>query len=117
MAAALAAESPAPFPVEVSAPVTEAAPPRAARAEFEPTEGEVAPALPPETEEADAWAASAPTERPVAPSPPPPAIAAALPSLEDLIERIPAELRTTLDDLFRARFTAVRRLPSAEPDK
>ena len=35
----------------------------------------------------------------------------ALPSLEELVERIPAGVREVLDDLFRARFTKVRRVP------
>ena len=34
-----------------------------------------------------------------------------LPSLEELVPRIPAETRAALDDLFRAKFTAVRRVP------
>jgi hypothetical protein len=34
-----------------------------------------------------------------------------LPSLEELVQRIPAEVREALDDLFRAKFTTVRRLP------
>lgn len=34
-----------------------------------------------------------------------------LPELDALVARIPAEVRETLDELFRARFTAVRRVP------
>lgn len=34
-----------------------------------------------------------------------------LPSLESLVGRLSPEVRETLDDLFRAKFTAVRRLP------
>jgi hypothetical protein len=34
-----------------------------------------------------------------------------LPPLEQLVERIPAGVRETLDDLFRARFVRVVRLP------
>lgn len=34
-----------------------------------------------------------------------------LPSLDDLIERIPAEVRETLEDLFRAKFVKVVRTP------
>ena len=34
-----------------------------------------------------------------------------LPSLDDLVQRIPAEVRETLDDLFRARFVTVKRVP------
>ena len=34
----------------------------------------------------------------------------ALPKLEELVDRIPAEARELLDELFRARFVAVRRV-------
>lgn len=34
-----------------------------------------------------------------------------LPSLNELVERIPPEVRETLDDLFRARFVTVKRIP------
>ena len=34
-----------------------------------------------------------------------------LPPLSELVERIPAEVREALDDLFRARFVAVKRVP------
>jgi hypothetical protein len=37
--------------------------------------------------------------------------AAALPELDALIARIPPEVRAALDELFRARFQAVRRIP------
>jgi hypothetical protein len=37
--------------------------------------------------------------------------AKALPSMEELVQRIPAEVREVLDDLFRAKFTTVRRIP------
>jgi hypothetical protein len=33
-----------------------------------------------------------------------------LPSLDELVQRIPAEARAALDDLFRAKFTSVRRV-------
>jgi hypothetical protein len=36
---------------------------------------------------------------------------ATLPKLDDLVNRIPADVRDTLDELFRARFVAVRRVP------
>jgi hypothetical protein len=36
----------------------------------------------------------------------------ALPSVDEMVARLPAEVRTTLDDLFRAKFTAVRRVPA-----
>jgi hypothetical protein len=34
-----------------------------------------------------------------------------LPPLENLVKRLSPELRETLDDLFRAKFVAVRRIP------
>lgn len=34
-----------------------------------------------------------------------------LPSLNSLVERIPAEVRDVLEDLFRARFVTVKRVP------
>jgi hypothetical protein len=35
-----------------------------------------------------------------------------LPTLDELVQRIPAEVRDVLDDLFRAKFTKVRRIPA-----
>lgn len=35
-----------------------------------------------------------------------------LPPLDDLVKRIPGPVRETLDELFRARFTSVRRVPA-----
>ena len=40
--------------------------------------------------------------------------AKALPKLDDLVNRIPAETRELLEELFRARFTAVRRVKKTE---
>lgn len=37
--------------------------------------------------------------------------AKALPPLHELVNRIPAEVRETLEDLFRARFVTVKRVP------
>ena len=37
--------------------------------------------------------------------------AQALPPLDELVERIPTEVREVLEELFRARFTTVRRIP------
>ena len=37
--------------------------------------------------------------------------ATALPELDTLVARLPAELRETLDELFRARFVSVKKLP------
>jgi hypothetical protein len=34
-----------------------------------------------------------------------------LPSLDELVQRIPADVREALDDLFRAKFTTVQRIP------
>ena len=34
-----------------------------------------------------------------------------LPPLDELVQRIPAEVRDTLEDLFRARFVSVKRVP------
>lgn len=36
-----------------------------------------------------------------------------LPSLEPLVARLPAATRTALDELFRAKFTLVRRVPES----
>ncbi len=36
---------------------------------------------------------------------------AALPELDTLVERLPTEVRETLDELFRARFVSVKKLP------
>lgn len=36
-----------------------------------------------------------------------------LPPLEDLVERIPAETRALLDELFRAKFVTVKRVPKS----
>jgi hypothetical protein len=38
----------------------------------------------------------------------------ALPPLEELIQKLPAELRDTLDDLFRAKFVKVIRVRKAD---
>jgi hypothetical protein len=35
----------------------------------------------------------------------------ALPKLDDLVNRIPAEVRDVLEDLFRAKFVKVQRVP------
>ena len=37
--------------------------------------------------------------------------AGVLPPLNELVQRIPAEVREALEDLFRAKFVAVRRVP------
>lgn len=38
-----------------------------------------------------------------------PTLGVKLPPLEDLVEKVPAPVREMLDDLFRAKFTAVRK--------
>lgn len=40
-----------------------------------------------------------------------------LPSLDELVNRIPAETRELLDELFRARFVAVRRVKKTDLKK
>jgi hypothetical protein len=42
-----------------------------------------------------------------------PAAAQKLPPLDGLVGRIPPEVLAALDDLFRAKFTAVRRVPAS----
>ncbi len=37
---------------------------------------------------------------------------AALPELDDLVARLPTDVRETLDELFRARFVLVKKLPA-----
>jgi hypothetical protein len=39
-----------------------------------------------------------------------PAAEAPLPSLDELVKRIPAEVRETLDDLFRVKYVSVKRI-------
>jgi hypothetical protein len=36
-----------------------------------------------------------------------------LPPLNDLVKRLPPDVRETLEDLFRAKFTAVKRVPKS----
>jgi hypothetical protein len=44
---------------------------------------------------------------------PPPEETGELPPLDDLVQRIPPATRTLIDELFRAKFIAVRRLPQS----
>ncbi|MBL9199981.1 MAG: hypothetical protein JNL39_05710 [Opitutaceae bacterium] len=46
-----------------------------------------------------------------APDEPEPAEAGALPALDELVQRLPVDVREVLEDLFRARFVAVKRIP------
>jgi hypothetical protein len=41
-----------------------------------------------------------------------PGDAKALPALDELVARIPSEVREVLEDLFRARFVTVKRVPA-----
>jgi hypothetical protein len=36
-----------------------------------------------------------------------------LPAMEDLVKRIPPDIRTILEELFRAKFISVRKLPKS----
>ena len=128
---ARAAAPPLPVsPPEISVPATAAAvaaPPRAA----EPPPAEVPapaeagssvepePAWPDESAEAQflaearergepVSAAPTPTAEPEAPEPDP---AGPAPDLDALVARLPPAVRETLDELFRARFVRVTRLP------
>ena len=38
---------------------------------------------------------------------------ASLPPMEDLVKRIPAETRELMEELFRARFVTVKRVPKS----
>ena len=50
---------------------------------------------------------------PVAAAPEETAAAGELPPLDQLVARVPAEVREALDDLFRAKFTRVQRVAPA----
>jgi hypothetical protein len=43
----------------------------------------------------------------------PPIVGERLPPLEELVARVPSDIRGILDDLFRAKFTGVRRFSAA----
>ena len=43
----------------------------------------------------------------------PPEEKADLPPMEDLVKRIPAPVREVVEELFRARFVTVKRLPKS----
>jgi hypothetical protein len=47
---------------------------------------------------------------PVAPRATVPVVGETLPALDDLVARVPPAVRGLLDDLFRAKFTSVRRV-------
>ena len=54
----------------------------------------------------DAFASEFAAPRPAAPDAPPP-------SLDAMVARIPANVRETLDELFRVKFVNVQRLPTS----
>lgn len=110
LAAALAAQ-PDRVPARQTAPAAE---PEDARWPDEEAEAAVLAAEP-----AGSAAESMPRQEPESTRSPPSASAAgpagspspALPPIEELAARVPQELRETLDELFRARFVKVRRVP------
>jgi len=53
---------------------------------------------------------SVPLAKDVSPKKSSPEVNVALPPLQSLVDRIPAEARETLEDLFRARFVSVKRV-------
>lgn len=55
----------------------------------------------------------APKPAPAEPAEEPETETAALPSLQALVDKIPPETKETLDELFRARFVSVKRIPKA----
>lgn len=84
------------------------------------TESESINVWPDETAEASFMAEARERGEPVASAKPAPAVdsesedgagAKNLPPLDALIGRLSPEVRETLEDLFRAKFTAVRRIP------
>jgi len=98
-------------PVKPSTPV-EAAPP-----------GESDPAWPDESAEAQFLAGARERGEAVSATPTPAAepeaaeteLAGPMPELDDLVARLPPAVRETLDELFRARFVRVTRLPRKTP--
>jgi hypothetical protein len=86
---------------------------------FEAPPSESINVWPDEAAEVAFFGATSETETPAAkpaldadeqrPSPAPP-----LPKLEELVNRIPAESRELLDELFRAKFTVVRRVKASD---
>ncbi len=44
-----------------------------------------------------------------------PVVGESLPSLDTLVARVPENIRGILDDLFRAKFTGVRRFAASQP--
>lgn len=50
---------------------------------------------------------------PAAPAPPTENARQPLPSLDECVQRVPADAREALEELFRARFVHVRRVPAS----
>lgn len=98
-------------PVDRTEPVDRVDPVAAPPAETAPEE-EAAAAEPSAADEASFLAGKAEAHElasvPTAPAAEP---ATRLPSLDEALTRVPAELREVMDDLFRAKFTTVRKLP------
>ena len=74
----------------------------------------------PSSEEETAFLAAQQQLEPADGSPPPPTgpapdpeASAPLPPMEDLVKRIPAPAREAMEELFRARFVTVKRIPAA----
>ena len=59
------------------------------------------------------WERSGPEPAIAAPDAPEPEEPRAVPSLDELVKQIPAGARELLDDLFRAKFATVQRIPAA----
>jgi hypothetical protein len=75
------------------------------------------PPLPGEAEEAAFLAGSGGTDEPVFPAETAavqPEPSDELPPLDDLVRRIPPGVRAALDEMFRARFTGVKRVTEAD---
>jgi hypothetical protein len=89
--------------------------PAPARPAAEEASEDSPPSLPTEAEEAAFLAEDRrDAGSPVAPPPVETAAAVGLPPLDDLVRRIPADVRAALDELFRARFTTVKRATEGE---
>jgi hypothetical protein len=74
-----------------------------------PSEGEESAFLAEQREQGYA----APTPAAAKPAAPDPDEKAPLPPLEDLVNRIPAQTRELMDELFRAKFVTVKRVPKS----
>ena len=70
-------------------------------------------APPPSDDEGYVWpeGAEAATEAAVPSAVSPEIVNAPLPSMDELVKRIPTDVRETLDELFRVKFVGVKRVP------